>query len=248
MGVLDGEAALVTGASRGIGRAIALELAQAGAAVAVHYRSEVDAANAVIAEIEAAGGRAFALAGDVTEEADVRRVVSETLNAFGRLDVLVCNAGVVRDQLAAAMTLEQWETVLDTNLRGPFFCVREAARPMMAQKKGSIVMLSSIAAEKGSRGHCNYAAAKGGINAMVKALAVELAPKKIRVNAVSPGVVKTDMSRRVRDMASDEILARIPLGRFAEATEVAHAVRFLASDEASYITGEILRVDGGQGA
>jgi 3-oxoacyl-[acyl-carrier protein] reductase len=245
--ILDGQVALVTGGSRGIGQAICRELAAAGAAVAVNYRETRDAAEAVVAEIAAAGGRAVALQADVTREAAVRGLVAATLESLSRLDILVCNAGLVRDRLAAAMSLDDWETVIATNLRGPFLCIREALPTMMASKSGSIVVLSSIAADHGSRGHCSYSAAKGGVNSLVRSLAVELAPKRIRINAVSPGVILTDMTKRIRNMAGEEVVSQIPLGRFGEPAEVARAVRFLASSEASYITGEILHVTGGLG-
>ena len=244
---LQDRVAIVTGASRGIGRAIALEFAVEGAAVVVNYRRDQDAAEQVAAEITALGRPALAVRADVTDEAAVRRLVALTARQLGRIDILVTNAGVVRDQLVAAMTLEQWETVLQTHLRGAFLCIREALPAMMAQKSGCIINISSIAADHAGRGHANYVAAKGGINALTRSLAVELAPKGIRVNAVSPGVILTDMTRRVRNLAGEEILAQIPLGRFGEPQDVARAVRFLASDEAGYITGEILRVSGGFG-
>lgn len=245
--LLDGKVAIVTGGSRGIGRAISRELAAAGATVVVNYKTAADAADAAVAEITSAQRRAVAVQADVTNEADVKRLVSSTLASFGRLDVLVCNAGIVKDKLLAGMSLEDWESVIATNLRGPFLCVREALPTMIGAKSGSIVLLSSIAADRGGRGHANYSAAKGGVNAMVRALAVELAPKKIRVNAVSPGVIVTDMSERIRQVAEDEVMRQIPLKRYGRPEEVARAVRFLASDEASYITGEILHVTGGLG-
>lgn len=245
--MLEGQVAIVTGGSRGIGRAISHELASAGASVVVNYKSAQDTAAATVAELTGAQRRAVAFQADVTREADVKRLVASTLESFGRLDILVCNAGIVRDGLVAGMSLTDWETVIETNLRGPFLCIREVVPLMMSQKSGSIVLLSSIAADRGGRGHANYAAAKGGINAMVRSLAVELAPKKIRVNAVSPGVIVTDMTKRIRDVAEDEILRQIPLKRYGQSEEVARAVRFLASNEASYITGEILHVTGGLG-
>jgi len=245
MNMLADQVALVTGASRGIGRAVALELARAGAAVVINYHEAEDRAQAVMDEVIAAGGDARIFQADVSDPEQVRRLVAFALQAFGRLDILVCNAGIVRDQLAAAMRTEQWDSVIATNLSGTFLCVREALPEMMRCKRGSIVLLSSVAADRGSRGHCNYAAAKGGVNALVRALAVELAPKRIRVNGVAPGVIVTDMTRRIRDMAEDEALGKIPLGRFGQPEEVATAVRFLASPEASYITGEILHVSGG---
>ncbi|HEY8207050.1 MAG TPA: SDR family NAD(P)-dependent oxidoreductase [Myxococcaceae bacterium] len=245
--VLDGQVAIVTGGSRGIGRAISLELAAAGAAVVVNYRAAEDAAAAAVAAITGTQRRAVAVQADVTKEADVKRLVSSTLSTFGRLDILVCNAGITKDKLVAAMSLQDWESVIETNLRGPFLCVREVVPTMMSARSGSIILMSSIAADRGGRGHANYSAAKGGINAMVRALAVELAPKKIRVNGVAPGVIVTDMTERIREFAEEEILRQVPLKRYGRAEEVARAVRFLASDDASYVTGEVLHVTGGLG-
>jgi 3-oxoacyl-[acyl-carrier protein] reductase len=247
MNSLDQRVAIVTGASRGIGRAIALELACEGAAVVVNYHSRAQEAEDVASEIVARGGRACVCQADVAEEDQVRRLADFTRRQFGLPQVLVANAAVIHDQLTAAMTLEQWEAVIRTTLRGAFLCIRAVVPAMMSQRSGSIVCLSSIAADRGGRGHANYAAAKGGINALTRSLAVELAAKRIRVNAVAPGVVVTDMSQRVREAAEAEILAQIPLRRFGEPEEVARAVRFLASDEASYITGEVLHVTGGYG-
>ena len=244
---MNGQVAVVTGASRGIGRAVALELASAGAAVMVNYRSRAQQAEEVAAAVLERGGRASVCQADVTDEDQVRRLMDSAKRQLGPPSVLVANAGVIHDQLAAAMTVEQWDTVIHTTLRGTFLCIRAVVPGMMAQRSGSIVCLSSIAAERGGRGHANYAAAKGGVNALTRSLAVELAPKGIRVNAVAPGVVVTEMSQRVRELAQDEIRAQIPLRRFGDPEEVARAVRFLASDDASYITGEVLHVTGGLG-
>jgi 3-oxoacyl-[acyl-carrier protein] reductase len=246
-GRFAGRAALVTGASRGIGRAVATELAREGACVVVNYRATPEEAQAVVDEIVGAGGQAVACQADVSVEADVHRLVSSTVRQFGRLDLLVANAGTVRDQLLGAMTLDHWETVIATNLRGPFLCAREALPFLMRQRSGNIICLTSIAADRAGRGHGNYVAAKGGLNSLVRSLAVELAPKRIRVNAVSPGVILTDMTERVRGLAGDEILGQIPLGRFGRPEDVARAVCFLASDDADYITGEVLQVTGGFG-
>jgi 3-oxoacyl-[acyl-carrier protein] reductase len=247
MSRLANQVAIVTGGSRGLGRAISLELACEGAAVVVNYHRQKQDAENVVCEIVQRGGQAWAFQADVTDQADVRRLTQFAVARGGHLDLLVANAGVVHDQLAAAMTIEQWESVLQTNLRGPFLCIRAALPQMMAQKSGNIVTISSIAADRAGRGHSNYAAAKGGLNALTRSLALELAPKNIRVNAVAPGVVLTDMTKRIRNLANDQILGQIPLRRFGEPADVARAVRFLASDEASYITGEILHVTGGMG-
>jgi 3-oxoacyl-[acyl-carrier protein] reductase len=247
MGTLDEKIALVTGGSRGIGRAICLELARDGAAVVVNYRSRSDEADAVVAEIRATGGRAEPFAADVAREKDSRALLAHAIRTYGRLDILVCNAGIIRDQLLGAMKVEEWDEVMQTNVRGVFLTIREALPQMMSQRAGSIILLSSIGAERGGRGHANYVASKGAVNAMVKSLAVELAPRGIRVNAVAPGIIITEMTDRIRTFAEAEIQAQIPLKRLGTPEEVARAVRFLASPDASYITGEILHVTGGFG-
>jgi 3-oxoacyl-[acyl-carrier protein] reductase len=243
----EGRTALVTGGSRGIGRSVALQLAREGADVVVSYLRASEEAHSVVKEITAEGGQAREFAGDVTDEAAVRALVRFTASRCGRIDVLVVSAGVIADQLLAAMTVDQWDRVMATNLRGPFLCIREALPFMMRNRSGSVVCLSSVAAEMAGRGHANYAASKGGVNAMVRSLAVELAPKGIRVNAVAPGVIDTTMTERVRALADEEIRGRIPMRRYGDPDEVARAVCFLASDDASYTTGEILHVTGGLG-
>jgi 3-oxoacyl-[acyl-carrier protein] reductase len=242
-----GRVAVVTGGSRGIGRAVATRLGLEGACVVVSYLQAAGEAASAVEEIVAKGGQAIAVQADVTDETAVRQMVRAAVRRFGRLDLLVANAGVVRDQLLGAMTLDQWEVVVATNLRGPFLCIREALPFMMGTGSGNVVCLTSIAADRAGRGHANYVASKGGVNALVRSLAVELAPKRIRVNAVSPGVIRTDMTRRVRDLAEGELLSQVPLRRFGSPEEVAAAVCFLASDDASYITGEVLHVTGGFG-
>jgi 3-oxoacyl-[acyl-carrier protein] reductase len=245
---LEGRAALVTGASRGIGRAIALELARHGAAVAVSYRERRAAAEEVAAAIEALGGRALVCQADVSREGEVARMVERAARELGAVDVLVCNAATVLSKLGPLQTVEDWRSMLDVDLLGPFLCIREAVPHMLARRRGSIICVSSIVVRRGSTGLASYAAAKGGVEAMVRTLAVELAKKKIRVNAVAPGIIQTEMTAELRHLSSEEILGHIPLGRFGEPEEVARAVRFLASDDASYITGVTLGVDGGLGS
>jgi 3-oxoacyl-[acyl-carrier protein] reductase len=247
MPALQGQSAIVTGASRGIGRAIAIELAREGAAVVLNYRSRQEEAEAVVCEIRKAGGTAECCPADVASEADVRKLIAFAASAFGRLDILVCNAGVVRDTLLGAMKLDDWEAVMQTNTRGVFLSIRESLPHMMSQRSGNIIVLSSISAERGGRGHANYVASKGAVNAMVKSLAVELAPRGIRVNAVAPGVIVTEMTNRIRNFAEAEIMAQIPMKRLGQPEEIARAVRFLASPDASYITGHVLNVTGGFG-
>jgi 3-oxoacyl-[acyl-carrier protein] reductase len=242
-----GRTALVTGASRGIGRAVALQLAHEGASVVVNFRRSSEEGEAVVDEINANGGSAHAFQGDVSDEERVKELVRFTARQLGGLDVLVANAGVVDDQLLGFMSAAQWDGVLAVNLRGPFLCIRESLPFLMRRRSGSVVCLSSVAAQMAGRGHANYVAAKGGLNAMVRSLAVELAPRGVRVNAVAPGVIVTRMSARIRDLAGEQILGSIPLRRYGEPEEVARAVCFLASDEASYVTGEVMHVTGGLG-
>ena len=247
MGRLAGQLAIVTGASRGIGRAIAIELARDDATVVVNYYKNREKAENVVSEIRAFNGNADAFAADVSREDDVRKLVEFSVRRCGRLDILVCNAGVTRDRLLGSMKLEDWESVMDVNVRGVFLTIREVLPHMMAQRSGTIVVLSSVAAERGGRGHANYVASKGAINAMTRSLAIELAPRGIRVNAVAPGIIVTDMTTRIRTFTEEELKTQVPLKRFGEPREVARAVCFLASPDASYITGEVLHVTGGFG-
>jgi 3-oxoacyl-[acyl-carrier protein] reductase len=245
---LNGRVAIVTGASRGIGRAIARELARHGAAVVVNYRVREDAADATVAAIVEAGGRAVACCADVSSAAAIQTLVHRTLREFGQIDVLVCNAGLVWSRFAAMLSDDQWRAMHDVGLWGVFACIREVLPHMMVRGNGAITCVSSIAGERGAQGLAGYAAVKGGINAMVRALAAEVGPKGIRVNAVAPGIIGTEMSRELRHLAGEDLTRRIPQRRIGEPDEVARAVRFLASDDASYITGTVLHVDGGLGA
>ena len=247
MSLLAGQFAVVTGASRGIGRAIALELAREGAGVIVNYRSNREQAEEVAASIRAGGGRAETFQADVSSEPEVKALVQFSIRIFGRLDILICNAGIIRDQLLGAMRLEEWESVMQVNLRGVFLSIRETIPYMLSQRSGCIVLLSSIAAERGGRGHANYVASKGAINSLTKSMAVELAPRNIRVNAVAPGIIVTELTSRIRNYSPDDLKKQIPLARLGEPEDVARAVRFLASADASYITGQVLSVTGGFG-
>jgi 3-oxoacyl-[acyl-carrier protein] reductase len=242
---LAGKSVLVTGGSRGIGRAIVELLAGEGAAVTFFYRDNADAAQDVVTAVRGAGGDVRAERVDVCDAAACTAAVERVAERAERLDVLVNNAGVIRDNPLAALDDDAIRIVLDTNVGGVFNVTRAVVPYMVMQRAGCIVNLSSVAGEKGGRGQTNYAASKGAINAFTRALAVELAPRKIRVNAVAPGVIDTEMSQGVRDIAGDEAKARILMKRYGSAQDVAYAVWFLASDYASYVTGQVFNIDGG---
>lgn len=242
---LTGKVALVTGASRGLGKAIALQLAEEGAQVVVNYAKSAEKAGEVVEAIQSAGGNALAMQADVSHFEEVEKMVDDIYEKFERVDILVNNAGINRDELLMSMEKEDWDAVINTNLGGLFNCTKAVAKYMMLQKSGRIINISSIAGERGGRGQSNYAASKGGVNAFTRSVAMELAPKKITVNAIAPGVVETEMSSAVIRRAKDQILNSIALKRFGQAEEVAKVVTFLASDDSSYITGEVIRVDGG---
>ena len=246
MSTLKGRTALITGASRGIGRATAQRLARDGARVAVNYKGNAEAAKETKRLVEATGSSALLIQGDVSIEADADRVVKEAV-AFGdgKLDILVNNAGTTRDDLLIRMTTEAWDTVLDLNLKGAFLVTRAAMRPMMKARFGRVVNVSSVAGVSGNAGQANYASAKSGLIGFTKTVAREMASRNITCNAVAPGFVPTDLTSSLLGQMEDTILKQIPLGRFGTVDDIANAIAFLVSEDASYITGQVLQIDGG---
>jgi 3-oxoacyl-[acyl-carrier protein] reductase len=241
---LQGKVAIVTGASRGIGRAIALELAKYGASVVVNYASSSTAADNVVTEITAAGGKAISLKADVSQADQVDALINATTEKFGRVDILVNNAGITRDTLLLRMKPEEWQAVIDLNLTGVFLCTRAVSKLMLKQRCGRIINITSVAGQMGNPGQANYSAAKAGVIGFTKTVAKELATRGISVNAVAPGFIATDMTSNLSN--TEEILKFIPLGRYGQPEEVAGMVRFLAADPAAaYITGQVFNVDGG---
>jgi len=241
----DGKTALVTGGSRGIGRACVQAFARAGARVTFVYQSNESAAQSLVEELRAEGHEVLARQADVKDGPRAQQLVEDLVQAWGQLDILVNSAGVIRDGLFAVMSSEAWQEVIQTNLTGTYNYCHAASQPMISRRTGSIVNISSVAAEFGSRGQVNYAASKGGIDGLTRCLAKELAARKVRVNGVAPGMIETDMSEVVRNLAGDRIKEVIPLKRVGQPEEIAAVVTFLASDDASYLTGQVLRVDGG---
>lgn len=242
---LEGKIAVVTGGSRGIGRACVARLAAEGALVTFVYHRNQEAAQSLVDELGGKGLTVESRQADVRDGDRAQAIIDELAEKHGHFDILINSAGIVQDGLFGAMTTEQWEEVIQTNLTGTYHWCRAAASQMISQRSGAIVNLSSTAAEFSSRGQVNYAASKGGINGLTRALAKELAARNVRVNAVAPGMIDTDMSKAVRGLAGDKIKSIIPIKRIGTPEDVAGAVAFLASDDASYITGQVLRIDGG---
>ena len=244
--MLEGKVALVTGASRGIGRAIAIDLAANGAKVVINYNSSAEAANEVVAAIEANGGEATAVQADVSDFAAADTLVKTAIDTYGHVDIVVNNAGTTRDKLLPMMKEDDWDVVLDTNLKSVFNCCKAAARPMLRRKQGGrIINISSVVGLVGQGGQSNYAASKAGVIGFTKSLAKELAPRQITVNAIAPGFFLTALTDVLADDLKDKSLEYIPLGRWGELPEVGYLVSFLASDKASYMTGQVINVDGG---
>jgi 3-oxoacyl-[acyl-carrier protein] reductase len=243
--MLTGKVALVTGGSRGIGRAICLELAKQGAKVVVNYAGSQGAAEETVEGIKALGGEAIAVQGDVARYDDAEKLVLATLEAFGRIDILVNNAGITRDNLLIRMKEDEWDAVINTNLKGVFNCTKAAARPMMKQRSGRIINITSVVGQIGNPGQANYVSAKAGVIGLTKSNAKELASRGITVNAVAPGYIETEMTEKLGDELKTKLFVSIPLGRMGQPEDIANIVSFLASDKASYITGQVINVDGG---
>ncbi|HDI1007531.1 TPA: 3-oxoacyl-[acyl-carrier-protein] reductase [Staphylococcus aureus] len=239
------KSALVTGASRGIGRSIALQLAEEGYNVAVNYAGSKEKAEAVVEEIKAKGVDSFAIQANVADADEVKAMIKEVVSQFGSLDVLVNNAGITRDNLLMRMKEQEWDDVIDTNLKGVFNCIQKATPQMLRQRSGAIINLSSVVGAVGNPGQANYVATKAGVIGLTKSAARELASRGITVNAVAPGFIVSDMIDALSDELKEQMLTQIPLARFGQDTDIANTVAFLASDKAKYITGQTIHVNGG---
>ncbi|MCD8894197.1 3-oxoacyl-[acyl-carrier-protein] reductase [Mammaliicoccus sciuri] len=237
--------AIVTGASRGIGRKIALELGKEGYNVVVNYAGNKEKAEEVVSEIKSFGVEAFAFQANVSEQDEVKAMIKETTSQFGTIDVLVNNAGITRDNLLMRMKQDEWDDVINTNLKGVFNCVQAVTRPMLKQKSGRIINLSSVVGSLGNAGQVNYVATKSGVEGMTRTFARELASRGITCNAVAPGFIVSDMTDQLSDELKEQMKSQIPLARFGEDSDIAHTVAFLASDKANYITGQTIHVNGG---
>ncbi len=242
---LDGKIALVTGASRGIGAVVACRLAQAGAKVGVNYHASPDSAEIVVESINKGGGEAILVGGDVSREENAEKVVKDLVDHYGSIDILINNAGINKDQLLIRMKPEDFDSVINVNLRGAFLCTRYAMTHMIRQRSGRVINMSSVVGLSGNPGQANYAAAKAGLVGLTKAVAREVASRNVTVNALAPGYIDTAMVDELTAETQDKILSTIPMGRFGTPEDVAEAVVFLASDGASYITGQVLTIDGG---
>jgi 3-oxoacyl-[acyl-carrier protein] reductase len=236
---------VVTGASRGIGRGIAVALAEPGSEIIVNYNTNPDAAKETASQVEAKGGKAHLHPFNISDPESVKEAFKQIIAAHERIDVLVNNAGITRDNLLATMKPSEWDDVIDTNLKGAFLCSQAAVRPMMRRRYGRIVNISSVVGALGNPGQCNYVAAKAGLIGLTRSLARELISRNITVNAVAPGFIETEMTLKLPDKTRDGLLAQIPAGRYGKVEDIAAAVKFLASDEASYITGQVVHVNGG---
>lgn len=243
--MLENKVALVTGASRGIGKAIALDLANNGASIAVNYAGNEAKANEVVDEIKANGGNAIAIKADVSNGDEVQAMIKEVLNEFGQLDILVNNAGITRDNLLMRMKDSEWDDVIDTNLKGVFLCTKAVTRQMMKQRNGRIINITSVVGVSGNAGQANYVAAKAGVIGLTKTTAKELASRNITVNAVAPGFITTDMTDELNEDIKADLLKQIPLATLGEPSDIANVVTFLASEKSKYITGQTLHVNGG---
>ena len=242
---LSGKIALVTGASRGIGAVVAARLAEAGARVGVNFHASADAATVVVDSINKAGGEAFLVGGDVSQEDKAKAVINNLVEHFGGIDILINNAGINKDQLLIRMKPEDFDSVISVNLRGAFLCTRFAMTHLIRQRSGRVINMSSVVGLSGNPGQANYAAAKAGLIGLTKAVAREVASRNVTVNALAPGYIATAMVDELSEETQEKILARIPMGRFGTPEDVAEAVIFLCSDGASYITGQVLTIDGG---
>lgn len=243
--MLNGKIAVITGAAKGIGRAIALKFAAYGAKVVINYRSSSPQVEELLSLIKNSGGDAIAIQADISREEEAKKLIDETVKHYGKLDILVNNAGIIKDNLLMRMSEAEFSSVVDTNLKGCFFCSKFASTVMLKQRSGKIINISSVVGLTGNVGQANYAASKAGIIGMTKAIARELSSRGITVNTVAPGFIESDMTEQLSDKVKEASIANIPLKRFGKAEEVADAVSFLASEAANYITGQVLQVDGG---